>query len=96
MDVCVHIARATNYTIEQVLDHSLGWVKAMIYEISRQEFEDNLTQLAIHGAKKDDIERARRQYSEPIEANKKAGVFNVPSVNQFPKGLKVIKVNKKG
>jgi len=59
-----------NYTVEQVLDHTIDWVNKMIEIIAREEFERNIFELSLHGVDKNAIENMRTKFNNQIDSVK--------------------------
>jgi hypothetical protein len=85
----VHIARATSYTIEDILSHDLDWVREIMIEITKQEFEENLTQLAIHGVTKKNIDDARKRFRDQLRRSNSEESAS-PALGEFSsKGISI-------
>lgn len=74
------VAHHLNYTIEQVLDHPLDWVQMMTKQITDEQFERNVFELALHGVDKEEIERMKREYYRRQKAEKQD---RLPSIGDF-------------
>jgi len=59
------------YTIEEVLDHDVDWINGMLKEIGRQEMENIIFQMALHGADKEKIDKFRNEYESNLEGKEK-------------------------
>lgn len=94
IETCVYIASHLNYSIEDILDHDIDWINAMINEISRQEFEKNIFELRLHGVKESDIEKIQHAYDVDTGKIKDKNI-HVPSIAQLQSmGLSVGKPSK--
>jgi len=91
MSACVKISRELNYTLEDILTHSIDWINQVLNELLYQEMEDQLLQMAFHGIKQKDIKKYRRQ-SEKILGRQNDIKLNIADFGN--KGLSIAKDNK--
>ena len=56
-----------NYSVEEVLNHNIKWVNAMLIEIARQDMENTLNQMGMMGADVNDITQARLNFEKKIQ-----------------------------
>jgi hypothetical protein len=61
---CVKISKTLHYTIEQVLDHDVDWIEHIYTELLRQEWEEVLFQMALHGVPKDKLDQLRKEINQ--------------------------------
>ena len=77
-----------------MLDHSVEWFYAMIEQLSKADFENNINELVLHGADKAIIDKMRAEYDRQFGVRKKKPA-PLPSLAQFKMmGLSVGKPNK--
>lgn len=51
-----------NYTIEEVLDHTIDWVNKMIQIIAKEEFNRNIFELSLHGVPKEETDKMKSKF----------------------------------
>jgi len=49
------------YTIEEILDHDVDWINAVLKEIERQDLDDTTFRMALHGVSKENIDKFRNE-----------------------------------
>jgi hypothetical protein len=94
MDVCSSIASKTSYTIEQILDHPLAWVTELAESLAKQDFEDRIFQMALHGVNDKKLNEMRRDFYQQFDnTTVKKDTLMIP-IDEFKgQGLSIGKKN---
>lgn len=91
MGVCVKLSRTLGYSIEEILAHNIDWISSVLEELEKQEFEDTLLQMALHGVSQKEINKLRNAFEDNKDSKPKD--IRIPLAQFRNMGLAMAKPN---
>lgn len=101
---CAKIAHYLGYSIEDIIHHSIEWIEEILKSITRQEFENNIFEMALHGVPQKTIDKLKRDFENQFKTEDQKRKERLMPISEFqrlgiragkPTGTKVIRGKRK-